>query len=517
MAFPNSVIDPVPGVFGWPWHGLIEGDSEFGSGGVLTVPSGRAFPMAPTTQGENWTYLWDIGQPPVAVDTVDPDEQWLPVAILRSRPRDSRAKAYGGIDAGRPTKMLGATASVIVTPRYSGDLSAPDRGNVYVRLEAVINLGGGPLVADVSVLKSIDFFGFSDIPEYLDISLVDVSHDGRKRLFLISELLVGGVLASAAFFEVSIVGDLPLITGEITVIASRPQATGMYSGLLTPDVITTYIYRASSDSGISQTNSPLAWNQSGYPFLIRTVRHGQHTSAVTVTLTAWAWYGVSGAVELLIYKAHAMETLARSFTLSGDNISAIYNSQITYNLELSSPSGVITMRVDSVRNSTQSGGVGWIEGFDVSTTQENKIDGVQVASYSAASHTPGDIDMSSLGSDPIVDQSVSVYRNYIYFYGGIEQYGYQDLFAVKMLSNKLAALSVTLYRGVPSSANYPAGDKGEHYVGAALTPHGVSDGAYSINANTATELEYSRWNKGAYNPVTGLVVRNQTDKFRTWV
>ncbi|MCP1606467.1 hypothetical protein [Pseudomonas citronellolis] len=100
MAYPNSPVDAVPAVWGWPWHGLMT--SEDGESPKLVYPdTGRVVDCG---YGGHWTFLWDIGMPePVLPEgtVLEPNEAWWTKAVLR-HPGGAEFNVWGWAGTGAP-------------------------------------------------------------------------------------------------------------------------------------------------------------------------------------------------------------------------------------------------------------------------------------------------------------------------------------------------------------------------------------------------------------------------------
>lgn len=489
MAFPNSPVDPEIVNWGWPWHGRIESATLGAATGVLRLPSGATMTVRRPT--DHWTYLWDIGMPPPGIASENPDEQWLNKAIIRS-PESGGARTtaawYGGATSGgnaqRYPMYVPGRGTLLrrfnLTPNDFNQTSFTARlevlgvgavERIYTRAQLGLN------VTDAEV-SSVTITAMDNSPR-----------GGRCLLLLVPNSLQGELFGRSVIELTAIVGDLGLDIG-LNVLARYSDKTASYENgfdSLDAERAQTMAVWVSSVPDVPNFTGILADGPPGDPRQWQLGARwpvGGNTSSQSYEGVIWAWYKPDGSAELVKYRQASTTsgswsggvtsrsgsyttTETRSVLAGGRSADLVIVSVVTLSGDNMSADrvGTLTIEGDLIRTGTETAGP--IELF--------------VPSYlpiEIAPTEPPKISTFALG--------------------------------FMLLSNKLIAPYL------PGIRRNPALPASEDWAGPALHPTGVHAGSQT-RQSTWPEPERFCWALGAYNPITGQVVRHLRDLYCTWV
>lgn len=293
MAFPNSPLDPLPRLFGWPWHGLMrqENDSDKPK---LTFPSGRVVDCG---VAGNWTFLWDIGMPapvlPVGVE-LEPDEQWWSKAVLRAFDGASfQPVGWGGMPA--PIYLDGMVGRLEV-----GVLANDIFRRVEISARVTLHTSAGVSTSEVNTSISWSAIGIpSDFNTGFQCQLIDRSADGRKALVrLYRSTPVPPRLRDdqLGILELEAGGTFSAMALAVRVIANTPAARGTWTVLEEPEPGERISLTSNVGAGINEADA------------------GDFRTRYRLDQTCWAWYGEDGQTVVpvsyaMTYDAHVVSVV----------------------------------------------------------------------------------------------------------------------------------------------------------------------------------------------------------------
>lgn len=487
MAFNNSPLDPVPEVFGWPWHGLI---TKTPAAGSLALPSDRT--MACEYCG-NWTYLWDIGMPAPVVASTDPDEQWLSKAIIRGDGNLNNTYIYGGkhFNAG-PIKLRADVGCSALDYVFSA-------GTLYFSMVLIREDGTGPVLTERQISITAAACGI-DWPQdgeefYIDVQAVDKTPDGCGWLLRLSRFYAAlpGDLETLAILELKVTGDFIAPVLALSVVAAGTVARGVVT-----------VEQEPAAGGLIVIDSA-------------EVKVGEHTTISRVDAVVWAWYLPGGAIDLVRLRVRVVAIEVGALSGTPGDTAASWSQTVTTTRTLSTATGaaetvqVVTQNLGHTFSSDPSIG-------HASVAASLTIDGLVLLTHSS-SHSAGvgpDLSWKSTFGAIRLDikpanQSfllpfVVVGRIGDVFVEGVTLIGWQSLTSFDPLSNKVLALRAD-YR---DNGNLQSSPRKVIY-GAALTPGGPDVGQYQYHTDNPPPPGFK---SAAHNPITGVSVRHlNTDLF----
>lgn len=482
MSYPNSFLDAPLDVFGWPWHGRIESEDE--TGGIVRLPTGRTLPCA-YNRAPN-TFLWDIGMPSPGVVTDDPDEQWQTRAIIRASgtPGGSfTAYVYGGMRIGPDDhlpmyfdRIKVISKRIVVTPPASGS-------TFQVRLE--ISQG-----ARLNFTFSAAQLGLqSGLPlGRLQVLFLDQSRNGRKCLFLLAPRDLFNqhyIRRSLVEFEIQEVDQSFTVVPRVVVSSAQC--------IIESDFTASYTGRPNSQL--------VRWNYSDGRFVILrgdeagppgatpsrvTVSDGTNTYELRTRYPVWGWYKEDSEVSV-VYRKNVLHLEQNSSGSLGD----VYQQNATDN-----ETYVVTLESDGANTSlscTRARRLSYSRQFSASSpwqgSQQNV--GIFVEGDVVGFNYYDDKDQFGDGFDTLISEKPA---------DPVLEPEYLVPIYTLAISNKIVSLSVSA--------------QGTLYYGGAITPSGVDSGFYSISA---FDPKTAVFRSGSYNPISGVTVRQQTDKYYSWV
>lgn len=464
MTYPNSLVDARPDVWGWPWHGMIEGTpSTDRTPSELILPSGARMECAWRAGDAHNTHLWDIGMPVPEVETENPDERWLNKAIIRSRySGDDRKSAfcYSGdlaFESGHPMHVPGVGTLIRrleMSQRTSGGVA-----NIVVTL-FVSNKLSVELPLSRSQLKLPDAGAFSRrLPDFR-VQLMDESPNGRSALYWIAPRVFSFGTEYLALGRTLL---------EITITGDPKEGFGLTHRIVEP-------YSVQVDS---QQHPPGTHSQ------------GTVTKYSMVETPIWAWYSPDGSVEVIRYRSegHFTETY-----LSTSNTQD-YASSARQIITLGSLAGQVSKEYETelVQHLTRIDPV-WNR---ISSSYSVHVYGEQVYSLDNSETTSNDIS-TTIGGDPEVADPNPTLQAGVYPDGMI------------VLSNNILA---TIQRSFTMTGSGPT----HWWCGDALSPAGIDHGLHKFDTANPGGGQVGYFQTGSYNPITGELVRNRPDKFCSWV
>lgn len=483
MTYPNSPLDAQPVVFGWPWHGLIEGSGA--TAGVLRLDDGRE--IACRYADYHNTSLWDIGLPAPEVATDDASEQWLSKAIIRSLyPGQGRcySAAYQGINFGEryPVYVQGYG---VLRREFS-----PVGDDANDRLRVTGNVLGTSNYPVAEVFVPYSALGFGDIksrfPSVL-IHALDNSPDGRRALYAIRPFNPRAWAAiSRAIIEVELLGDPATGFGlAVNVIAPYPPLweASRYPMKGDEGSFNMAVWRGPEDWEVARLNEVPAGVT-----IIETFPVGVATLDMALDCPMFAWYGMTGGVEIVRYR---WEVSSRT-TYGGDLTSRSLESVVTTTSRLTTGGASVAMADAELVDFTSDGHPA--TGYNYRTQSRREVVGVEVfrSEVSEGSGISG-------GTDADFPDQLPVLASYDFT---TPSTSYPADMVV--LSNKVLAVA-------RKDVQFSSGQR-EYWCGDAITPAGVDSGLYK----KAFPVGGSFY-RGAFNPITGEVVRNSSESYQAWV
>lgn len=499
MTYPNSPVDNSPVVWGWPWHGLIESPAEAGQPCELILPSGRRMPCSAEANFAHNTHLWDIGMAEPDVESDDPDEQWLSKSIIRSQylggPQKS-AYCYGdmplGFDHPMYVPMFGVLRRRLALQVWGVGANA----GVLVSLSV-----GGSFVTDIELsraqlqIPNVTYLGAA-LDSYR-IQLMDESPDGRSALYWIApRRLIGAaeyLTVGRTLLEVSITGD-PEVGFGVTYRLVAPYSVQGEA----------HRYPKLSDRGefmlVQWADSPthenivaVRGNQApppGYDYWVDEAPDGTAVHSEYFESPVWAWYNPDGSPEVSTWRKERMDV--REYTTTSQGAGEGFSMIVTQTVTLANAKGSVSgVHVYRESRSVGEGILSWETG--------ESVYGEQLYAESGSYPFEGPLrePVSFAPDDPLPADTNLVLTSTVY----------PD--ALMIVSNNILA---TRYgnvdiSGIPNT---------EVWCGDALYPGGVDSGLKKFNFGDPGG-SLSRWQVGSYNPITGQIIRNLSDRYRSWV
>lgn len=484
MTYPNSPLDAQPVVFGWPWHGLIEGSGA--TTGVLRLDDGRE--IACRYADYYNTSLWDIGLPAPEVATDDASEQWLSKAIIRSLyPGQGRcySAAYQGINFGEryPVYVQGYG---VLRREFS-----PVGDDANDRLRITGNVLGTSNYPVPEVFVPYSALGFGDIKSRFPSAFIyalDNSPDGRRALYAIRPSDRNGWSAaiSRAIIEVELLGDPA--TGfslAVNVIVTYPPIWESSRYPLKGDEgsFNMAIWRGPEDWEVARLNEVPAGVS-----IIETFPVGVATLDMALDCPMFAWYGMTGGIEIVRYR---WEVSSRT-SYGGDLTSRSLESVVTTTSRLTTGGASVAMANAELVDITSDGHPA--TGYNYRAQSRREVAGVEVfrSEVSEGSLISGGTDADFPDQPPTLVLYDSMTASASYPADMVD------------LSNKVLAVARKDVRLSSGQSEYWCGD--------AITPAGVDSGLHKMTYPTNAAFR-----RGCFNPITGQVVRNNPDKYQVWV
>lgn len=485
MAFPNSPLDPVPEVWGWPWHGPLTWN---GAAGWVTLPSGS---MVPCSNIGHWTYLWDIGMPVPDVVTEDPDEQWWNVAVLRAGRGGGALYAYGGmlVDGG-PIKL----------PQGVGGFGwsvTSDNDTQRVR----INIGVGfndehnaRLAAERSIVIPFSELGITTESSATSVEgqVLDRSGDGARMILRLMRGYPPPATAeeTVALLELEISGEFsnPVISYDI--LASGEDCRGRLTITADPGPDPGTIVSAGSNHA----------------------RVGEFVADFSIESDYWAWYGDDGLPEVVHFSARALCNTTRTASVSGGGADMVFvvsgttSAIYTYSISAGSRSVSGTANTSWTVNSTtlnegtpHTTGTGELHVSFSGTTVRDQTYSID---HNAFVGEVGFLSAPAPGTPPASIQALYAYEN-----GGF--FGVQPMLAYAALSNLVAEVRMQYPDNVTTEFTPEL-----RWYSSALTPRAVVGAPfiYTTALNQAAGLELA-----SFNPATLQVARHLELPAFSWV
>lgn len=491
MASLNSPADPEIEVWGWPWHGLIT-RTPSQSAGTLVAASGREVPIQ--RFGGGWTYLWDIGMPPAPIFE-DSDEQWWNVSILRSAggviPGSARnvdvVLAYGGIRFGGGPIKLGEMVGSL-------GLGA-DRGGWKQTIDYAVLLRYGAETRELALSLSIPSIGVPAATNYsISSALIDRSPDGRRSLL---RLAMGGSFGCVAIVELVIAGEFENPSASLNVIAGYSECAPLVQLVSDP-----------ADSGLEYV--VVGPSHSGWP--------GTYTEEWVAEAVAGGWYDSDGSVRLVksISRERRTETTAITSTGPRDG-SAHQTIDIESSVSLITGAATVGLTMRSNCTLSQVGGqsAGGVQhDYAVTTLIQDRT----VFSATHSRFTANEWGYSGNAPFGVARDGVTIPEQNLRFCrpfmsAGTIAHSLGLTWDINIPSGTLLAnkvLDVTMIypevTGVYATPRVRA-------ISAGVSPAGVDPGELYDGGEDRPPGFYI----GAYNPVTGDVVRRRAEGEFTWV
>lgn len=460
-------------VCGWPWHGLIVD-------GVLTLPSGRTMPLVVGLRG-NETSLWDIGLPDPDYVPADPDEQWLGKAIIRGR----QFFYLGGnvqwpwIEQqyqNPPVYVGGQLYKARDLEVFTFSLPGGDEG---VRVDIFIN---GVRYQSNILNRAALGIPPSDSTGNISAILIDYRWD-RGRWLISIQRFSGAATESVALLEARLSAE-PLAL-ELFVLADANA----------------FALQLIDDEPVNIPTSGLRPETAQRPV------NGTYVARRTVRFLSAAFYKNNAEVALVYTNVEATSTLVAQTSVSGwidENIN-------TARIWLDSDAGVTSAVEATTKLFDSSFGGGlftrvsqyFIGAALVRETSESGEWGARNEFFANADYYAW-----------VIDRRLSLYFSSVFTAIGRTptQGGGPTALGASRISNNIFQPSVTVFwvDGVRITVRS---------VGSAITPSGIDPGGASFDSrnHTTDSQADSKFGSGSYNPITGQVVRNQTDHFYSWV
>lgn len=484
MGYPNSVLDPAPHIWGWPWHGLV---TRVAGRGALPLPSGRVIDCP--TFGGNWTYLWDIGMPNVEYEPEDPDEQWWTKGIIRGNGNNFPTWIYGGRPVGSGPIKLGDTVG------ECGMVFGWANGVMRFTVSVSCNAGAGPVYLERTKTMTAAEAGFpATVPSGFTPrgEIVDRTKDGKRCIVRVSRDRASSMSFAGetlALIEVAFTGDFAAMDATLTLLAG---------GIDTRGVVTVTTEPPPDPAGVVTIGSSSA-------------KVGTWITDSQMDAVVWAWYKPDGTPDLIHYQVHVYALQVTTLTGDVTSQSGSLNLQLSQKRTLTSSAGSATT---DVRTSEAINATADSEGPLVITSSISMhVDDLEVLNKTSTHNTSGSIGMTgyweALRTDiePVNQALVWLYPSVI---PADQAYiGRQSLMSFQGLSNNVIDMPVQ-YLDNPDFVN----SLRLVVHSDALTPGGRHGGQYSYHTGVTTKAGN---NAGSYNPITGQVVRNQNTELFTWV
>lgn len=478
MAFPNTPLDPVPAVWGWPWHGPL---SWNGTAGWVSLLSGRTVPVTSVT---HWTYLWDIGMPVATVETDDPDEQWWNVAVLRA-PRGGRALyAYGGQMINAGAILLGGVVGqlgLVVSSdsdnhliRITPGVGVMDEQNHWVGSERTITIPWADL--DINVP--------TETVTNVEAQVLDRRPDGSKMILRLMRSYPQQQISSeetVALLELSLSGTFGNLVASHTVLASGEDCRGRLT--------------VTADPG----ENPGSIVTGG----INRARVGEFTCDYSIDSDYWAWYGQDGEPQIVHYTARAVGTVVRTASVSGAGSDMVFTSakQESFDHTYTIVAGGLAVTVPAhsmVDVSATAYGSSGNHTVDSGTVVVD-FGTTSIRNDTIGSDSPGGIDEIGFFRPPAEGSTVALLpAMYAWASGGF--LGVQPLLAFADVSN-LAVEILLRYPDNVTTVYVPE----LRYFTPALTPTGTFGDAFTYKTEQG---QNAGLDLASYNPVTQQCLRH---------
>lgn len=503
MTYPNSPTDAAPVVWGWPWHGMIEGTPGTDSApSELILPSGARLECAGRAGDAHNTHLWDIGMPDPAVESENPDERWLSKAIIRSSYSGGTLKsayAYQGVSFAESHPMYVAGTGTLprridITPQ---SLSGRLRIALYVSQKFITEI-----YIDRASLRLPDVYYFNDRLNDFRVQLMDESRDGRSALYWVAPRRQFGaterLTLGRTLVEITITGDLEQgfgLTHRIVEPYSIQVESQRYP---TADDRGNFVRVQWADSLDAGANVVTGWSAdgppAGYPYALVSWPQGTATEYTKTETPIWAWYNPDGSIEVIrcISEAESETTYSSADPGNSQQINGTSRLLVT----LSSSAGKVTKELE-VRLSSHAAETSPTSGSKTSTST-SYLYGEHISTATATERWDWtNLDSPSYGDPQVIDPH-PILSATAYPAGMI------------VLSNNILA---TIQRAFSLNGSAPT----HHWCGDALSPSGIDHGLHKFDTANPNGGAVGYFQTGSYNPITGEVVRNRPDKFCSWV
>jgi hypothetical protein len=462
---------------GWPWHGLVVD-------GVLTLPSGRTMPIEFAADGDfGHTSLWDIGLPDQPSITADPDEQWLGKAIIRGgryfysggysgwqtvSPQYSRPPVYvGGVV--RPARDLAANASADVNGLWS--------------VQAEIFVDGvryqSNLITHVDM--GLEAFEFSS----MTAGFIDHRWD-RGRWLITASVPHGSITRRVALLEARLIAGVGgALSLQLTMLANEASFAELQISLNDTVTITSAQRHTGSQAGAPKT--------------------GVYTAHMICKVLFTAFYKLDASVELVYLNADALSTYDTTDVTQQINTRIWKNSGTLWlDCSLGVTSSIsFESAIEYYGNSSVSPAV-------ATQKRTDKINGVTVrmleepTSFFGTTFREGPVP-----AWPTFDFTQSLDR----MLGSDSTWGSSLFAGAASPSNCIHQAAITSVFGLQGGGTRRIFERSS-----AITPGGIHPGVASFDSQTSPgNSAGSKFLLGSYNPITGQVIRNQTDHFYCWV
>lgn len=477
MAFPNSPLDPVPEVWGWPWHGPLTWN---GTAGWVSVPSGGSVSVVNVA---HWTYLWDIGMPAPTVQTEDPDEQWWNVAILRA-PRGGRVLyAYGG-------QMINGGAILLsgLVGQFGMNVTS-DNDTKLIR----IMLGAGVMNEQnqwVGSERTITIpFADLDIPvpegllAGVEAHVLDRSADGTRLILRLMRSYPQLISAeeTVALVELKLSGTFGALVAIHEVLASGEDCRGRLTVAADPG----------DDPGTIVTGG------------ISRARVGEFLCDYSIDSDYWAWYGDDGEPKVIHFTARAEGRVARTASVSGEGPDMLFTSSkeegFDYTYTISDGGLAVTATAHTLATSTATAYGSSGSHTESSGTVVVDFGATSVLADTNSSDTPGGIDEISYFRAPVSGTIPALIPAMYARLSGSFQ-GVQALLAFAGVSN-LAVEILLRYPDNVTTVFVPE----QRYYSPALTPAGTVGDPFTYKTS---ETRNAGLDLASYNPVTQQCLRH---------
>ncbi|QRY79630.1 hypothetical protein JVX91_00515 [Pseudomonas sp. PDNC002] len=477
MAFPNTPLDPVPAVWGWPWHGPL---SWNGTAGWVSVPSGRTVPVTSVT---HWTYLWDIGMPVATVESDDPDEQWWNVAVLRAPRGGGVLYAYGGqtISAGAIllNGLVGQLGLVVTSDsdnhliRITPGVGVMDEQNHWVGSERTITIPWADLGITIPGPQVTN----------VEAQVLDRKPDGSGMILRLMRSYPQLISAeeTVALLELKLSGTFADLVATHEVLASGEGCRGRLTVAADPG----------ENPGTIVTGG------------ISRARVGEFICDYSIDSDHWAWYGEDGAPQIVHFTARAVGTVTRTASVSGAGADMLFSSskqegfEYTYTIAAGGLAVTVPVHTLVTSSATAYGASG--EHTEASGTMVVDFGATSVLNDSASSDTPGGIDEISYfrppeaGSIPALIPAMYARQT-----GGFQ--GVQPLLAFAGVSNLAVEILLRYPDNVPT-VFVPE----QRYYTPALTPTGTVGEPFTYKTSQG---QNGGLDLASYNPVTQQCLRH---------
>lgn len=463
--------------FGWPWHGLVINDT-------LTLPSGRPVPV---THVSNDTWLWDIGLSDPGITPTDPDELWQSRAIIRGNPLP-----YGSYYSGDPGWLQYHRTPIFVDGqrKFANNMEILAENALTPDIGVAVRLQVNGVTRTSNALRWPDL-GMPEKEAFLRAQFLDVGHDGARWL-----LLVANEFRVIAIAEARFVGGTSA-TLELVVLADYTQVA-IYDGTINDPMNIPPSQRVAWDGGVMVT-------QESHPGLGYYLPIGEHTAHAKAVSIVNAWYGADGQPQLLQRWVEAFTDY--SCLSPGEYVQTINRGcrgSIWHEIVGGAASSPIQFEVTELAENLA------VDSCQVTTT--NFISGVE--------HTQVVENFSTMRRPIIAAGDVPAWTAVDgRVLNGIGVDLSSEMASWPNLGNRLSITGTHRASNKITQSRVGARKLNEsfvYYMSDALTPHGADSGTVFVDIDVTPIT--GAFFLGAYNPITGQVIRNQTDSnLYTWV